>query len=411
MSQCYVPIAHNPHLSQSPPQVVTTDTLGSVIANLAKQISDNIAATLHLEHPPSSPQTQYQPSSSQAQSPSNQNVTIDPSQITVVVQPESRPPPLFRGDKSEMFSIHEWEDMMKGYMNRGTCKSESERSELIMSRLAGRARDVVKVSLRNCPRVSPAELPTVIFDILKRNFSEITFSSMPLKDFYGTLPHGSESAMDYWIRLNKAIDVADECLRRRGKSIEDPSAEVVMMFISHCPDPSLAVSFQFKPVELWTAAEVQERLDSHVRNLRSTAVHSQHAVNISTWTHDSTPLAPPCDMRHQPSVMVAPSCVPSMPATAYAPVPSQSQSPPGWAAQSLPSPPVPAVPTADVNVQHVTALFDKVLSLCTASLTNAGQAPCQPQNYSRQPQDSSRRPLQSASAHPCPAQLSMCSVW
>ncbi|KAJ8361773.1 hypothetical protein AAFF_G00422190 [Aldrovandia affinis] len=228
--------------------------------------------------------------------------------------------------------------MMKSYMNRVACSSDSERSDLIMSRLAGRARDVVKVSLRSCPRVSPAELPTTIVDILKRNFSEITFSSMPMKDFYATMPRDSESVMDYWIRLNKAIDVADECLRRRGKGVEDPSAEVVMMFICHCPDPGLAVYFQFKPVELWTAAEVQERLDGHVRSLRSTAACAQHAVNISTCTHESTVPAPHCGMQHQLPVVVTPPLVPPTPATACAPVPSQPQQLPGWAAQSLSSP-------------------------------------------------------------------------
>ncbi|KAJ8367056.1 hypothetical protein AAFF_G00333510 [Aldrovandia affinis] len=267
------------------------------------------------------------PSSPQHQSPSSQNVTVDPTQLKVVVQPESRPPPLYRGDQSELFSIHEWEDMMKSYMNRVACSSDSERSELIMSRLAGRARDVVKVSLRSCPRVSPAELPTTIVDILKRNFSEITFSSMPIKDFYATMPCDSESVMDYWIRLNKAIDVADECLHRRGKGVEDPSAEVVMMFICHCPDPSLAVYFQFKPVELWTAAEVQERLDGHVRSLRSTAACAQHAVNISTCTHESTVPAPHCGMQHQLPVVVTPPLVPPTPATACAPVPCLSHLP------------------------------------------------------------------------------------
>lgn len=398
------PIAHAPHLSQTPPQVVTTDTLGSVIADLARQISSNITATLHTMHLPSNPQTQHMPSSAQAshlpsssqpQLPNTQNVTLDPTQLTVVVQPEARPPPLFRGDQSETFSIHEWEDMMKSYMNRTACNSDSERTELIMSRLAGRARDVVKVSLRSSPRVSSAELNITIFDILKRNFSEITFSSMPMKDFYGTVPRDSESAMDYWIRLNKAIDVADECLRRRGKGVEDPSAEVVMMFICHCPDPSLAMSFQFKPVELWTASEVQERLDGHVRSLRSTAARAQHAVNISTWSHESTAQAPPhCGTQHQPPVVVAPPLAPPMPAIACAPVPSQPLQTPGWAAQSHSSP-VPSVPTVastDANVQQVAALFDKVLSLCTASLANADQTPRQPQSYSRQPRDSSRRP-------------------
>ncbi|KAJ3598263.1 hypothetical protein NHX12_001774 [Muraenolepis orangiensis] len=111
--------------------------------------------------------------------------------------------------------------------------------------------------------------------------------------------------MDYWIRLNKAIDVT--------------SVEVVMMFISHCPDPSLAMSFQFKPVELWTAAEVQERLDGHVRNLRSTAALAQHVVNTATWARESTAPAPHCGIQHQPPVMVAPPLVTPMPATASAP--------------------------------------------------------------------------------------------
>lgn len=44
--------------------------------------------------------------------------------------------------------------------------------------------------------------------------------------------------MDYWIHLNKSIDAADECLRRQRRLVEDPSAEVVMMFINHCPTKS-----------------------------------------------------------------------------------------------------------------------------------------------------------------------------
>lgn len=86
--------------------------------------------------------------------------------------------------------------------------------------------------------VSPTELPTRVFDILKCNYS-----SMPLMDFYGTVTTHSESAIDNWVRMNNAIDVADECLRRCGKSVEDPSAEIVVMFICHCSNPSLAVSY------------------------------------------------------------------------------------------------------------------------------------------------------------------------
>lgn len=65
---------------------------------------------------------------------------------------------------------------------------------------------------------------------------------MPMVDFYNTLPRAEESPMEYWIWLNKAIDVADECLRRRNKFVEDPAAEAVLMFLSHCPDPGLFTS-------------------------------------------------------------------------------------------------------------------------------------------------------------------------
>ena len=82
------------------------------------------------------------------------------------------------------------------------------------------------------------------------------------------------------IRLNRAVDVTDECLRRCGKGVEDPSTEVVMMFIIHCSDPSLAMSFKLKSPELWTAAEVQERLDGRMANLRRNAAHAQHVVNV-----------------------------------------------------------------------------------------------------------------------------------
>ncbi|KAI3369532.1 hypothetical protein L3Q82_007742 [Scortum barcoo] len=45
-------------------------------------------------------------------------------------------------------------------------------------------------------------------------------------DVYNTLPLTGENPMDYWIRLNKAVDVADECLRRQGRNIENPAHEM-----------------------------------------------------------------------------------------------------------------------------------------------------------------------------------------
>lgn len=87
-----------------------------------------------------------------------------------------------------------------------------EQAQEIMSRLGGRARDIIKITLRSNPSLNFGEDPRVIIDILKQHFSELTYSSMPLADFYNTLSTMGENAMDYWIRLNKAVDVAEECL-------------------------------------------------------------------------------------------------------------------------------------------------------------------------------------------------------
>lgn len=75
-----------------------------------------------------------------------------------------------------------------------------------MARLMGKAGDVVRIKLRNNTSVNHVANPHVIFDILKRHFSELTYSSMPLADFYNTLPMPGEDATEYWIRLNKTVD-------------------------------------------------------------------------------------------------------------------------------------------------------------------------------------------------------------
>lgn len=101
-----------------------------------------------------------------------------------------------------------------------------------------------------------------------------------MKDFYITVLRPGESTLDYWIRL-KSIDAVDVCLRRRGKCVDDPCAEAVVMFISYCPDPDLAVSFKLKPAESWTAAEVQEQLDNNISSVKHVAARSFNAQSVS----------------------------------------------------------------------------------------------------------------------------------
>lgn len=130
----------------------------------------------------------------------------------------------------------------------------------------GCAKDIVRTAIRNSPLVNISRDPDVIYTILRQHFGEPISSATPLADFYSTLPKPSESSFDYWIRLNKAVDLANECLQRQGKHVEDPSHEATMMFVKHCPDAALYAALRGKPIEKWTAEEIQEMIDSHQRD-------------------------------------------------------------------------------------------------------------------------------------------------
>ncbi|XP_027858919.1 uncharacterized protein LOC114135654 [Xiphophorus couchianus] len=318
----FVPVANSTPVPfvNSQPTHVSHEALSGLISDLAKQIGDNITAKMC---------TVQQASHSQEYPANNASPTLPESpHVKVVVQSEAKAPPFFRGDSSDTFSIQEWEDLMRCYLSRANCGTPEEQYGLLMSRLTGKARDVVKVSLRCRPELCGAGLINAVFNVLKHHFSELTCSNLPMRDFYGTVPRTGEDAMDYWIRLNKTIDAVDECLHRRGKCVEDPHAEVVMMFISHCPDPTLSLSFQMKPAEQWTVAEVQQRLDGRVRTVKSIVANTQ-AVDGADTLHD--PVASP-----QPTG----AC---------------------------------SVATIEPVSQQMVTMFDRVLSLCNASLATGHQ--------------------------------------
>ena len=136
----------------------------------------------------------------------------------------------------------------------------------MLSKLQGRARDVVSVGLRSKPSSDLKSGPQPVFDILRQHFSDSVTSFMPLADFYDTKPYPTETAMDYWIRLNKAIDIAVDGLERQGKTLDNPTREVTVMFITHCPDSEMSLVFSCRPLEEWTASDVQ--IDEHHRKKR-----------------------------------------------------------------------------------------------------------------------------------------------
>jgi len=56
-------------------------------------------------------------------------------------------PPYFRGDGTDKHTVHEWEEIMSVYLSKRGVPFQ-EYSQEIMSRLMGKARDIVKVTLR-----------------------------------------------------------------------------------------------------------------------------------------------------------------------------------------------------------------------------------------------------------------------
>lgn len=132
----------------------------------------------------------------------------------------------------------------------------------------GTAREVVKVGLRSKPSLSLSGGPGSIFDILKQHFSDTVSSSMPLADFYATLPSSSECPFDRWLRLNRAMEMTEDCLRRQNKLSDDLSYDLTAMFTCHCPDLELSLILKCKPLRQWTAAQVDEKPVEHNRNLK-----------------------------------------------------------------------------------------------------------------------------------------------
>lgn len=236
-----------------------------LMANFAKQLGSEIGAKIAANISP----TAHSGPNDDASRPQPSLQPPEWSKLNLVLKSDIREPPPFRGDGTDRVSVTEWQEMMQVYLNKKGY-TVSEQGPEILDRLLGRARDVVKICIRNNPSINTSQDPDMIFTLLKQHYGEAISSTTPLKDFYETLPRFSESGLDYWIRLNKTVDLADECLRRQGKRVDDPSHEATMMFVRHCPDPGLYTALRCKPLEKWTAKEVQELIDSHQRDKCST---------------------------------------------------------------------------------------------------------------------------------------------
>lgn len=190
---------------------------------------------------------------------------IDASKLNLVVKSDVSPPPFFRGDGSDKYSVLEWEELMGVYLEkRGYTGSENVGE--VMSRLMGRARDVTKVWMRNNPVVTDVK---AVFSVLKQHFGDTVCSGMPLADFYSIKPYANEGPIDFWIRLNKAAEAAKQYLVSEGRTLPNECSELAVMFVRNCPDKELAQVFKSKPLRDWTASEVQNQLDELLRERKA----------------------------------------------------------------------------------------------------------------------------------------------
>ncbi|KAI9999524.1 hypothetical protein NQD34_018446 [Periophthalmus magnuspinnatus] len=215
--------------------VLGDSNLNTLITHIAQQVGQTIKDQLRSGMGQSLNDTPAQGSVGRS---SSEPTYLNLSGTKFVLQPDVREPPIFRGDGLDKNTVCEWREMMQVYFKKRAIPIDEQHSE-IMSKLMGKAKDVVKITLRSSPSLKPQENPNVIFDILRQHFSDVTYSCMPLADFYSTVPVLGETPVEYWLRLNKALDAAEEGLKRLGRNLTDPCHEAAMMFIKYCPDSTL----------------------------------------------------------------------------------------------------------------------------------------------------------------------------
>ena len=200
----------------------------------------------------------------------------DVSQVQVVTQRKVKEPPCFVGNDSDSVTVHDWEDQMRTFIKKSNVRIEDQAEEILMH-LRGKAKDVVKFGIRNS-NIDINAHPDMIYGLLRKHFSSTKYSAVPLADFYSTLPKDQEDPYDYWLRLNRAADLATDCLREQGKTLDNPEMEVTRMFIRNCPCKDLALTFRSKTIDRWSACEVLEVLNEYHAEMSCKSTSSVHPM-------------------------------------------------------------------------------------------------------------------------------------
>ncbi|XP_042612137.1 uncharacterized protein LOC122144976 [Cyprinus carpio] len=258
--------------STSTPNNDMLGQMSSIVHQIGQQLAENIISHLSSHSFDTDAPSRKHTDDYKNDSPSS---VANLSQKNQVIQHRKfKEPPSFRGDGSDTIEIEEWEDLMRTFVKKSNMNAD-EHVEEILVHLRGKAKDVVKFWIRNCDSATTV-CPNSAYSLLRKHFSCSHYSPVPLADFYTTLPEDNENPYDYWLRLNRAADVASECLQEQGKTLDKPSVEIVHMFIRHCPSKDLALTFRSKPIDKWSAHEVQAVLNDYQSDLSFKATSTVH---------------------------------------------------------------------------------------------------------------------------------------
>lgn len=201
---------------------------------------------------------------------------------------ETEGAPCFRGDNSDSVSVQEWEELIRSFIKSRNLQPEEQAEEIIVH-LGGKAKDVVRIGNRKS-NIDITHNPNAIYGLLRKHFNSALCSPLPLAEFYTTLSRKGEDTFDYWLRLNCAVDLAIERLKKQGKSLDSPSTEVSQMFLWNCPSIELAMTFRSKTIDKWTACEVQDILNKyHSEMTLSVSRASKERVSVNALAAASPP--------------------------------------------------------------------------------------------------------------------------
>lgn len=384
------PMRVGPHTSTPGSDIDAIHHLTDMVGQLGAQIGESIVAKL-MSAGVVNMSSDHQTASTTQDTQCDVN-RHDLPHVTVHVNPD-KGLQTFRGDSTDKYPVQDWIDLTKTHLRKQKIPVYDQAEE-IMSRLMGKARDVVKIALRVDPALNVKEKPELIYNVLLHYFSDAP-SCLPLADFYATLPRHRENPVDYWIRLNKAADLALEGLHRQGKRTGNMNDEVALMFVKHCPDPELSCTLKCKPIYEWTSRDVQQRIDDYQRELRASGRATGAAqVKSHVATITSEQPSPPSSSLVASEQCHTPSPPPSSPQAQHHVCHPHSHSPASVAIQgeSQQTPRHVSVPAVAQNLQQseerlLTRMVDMFQEMMEKMQIRNASRPTRGGRFQRVPQD------------------------